>query len=63
MATPLGTAGFQTLPNEAAAIASINGAVQNSGMFIFPMPAADGTPGRQAHRRDCWSSIDRGWPN
>jgi hypothetical protein len=44
MATPLGTAGFQTLPNEAAAIASLNSAVQNSGMFIFPMPAADGTP-------------------
>ena len=44
MATPLGTAGFKTLPNEASAIAAVNAAVKDSGMFIFPMPAADGTP-------------------
>jgi len=38
MATPLGAAGFKTLPNEAVTLGLLNHAVQDTGLFFFPLP-------------------------
>jgi hypothetical protein len=48
MATPLGTAGFQSLPNEAATLTTLDKAVPGTGLFFYPTPKEMGgspTPG------------------
>jgi len=38
MATPLGQAGFKTLPNEAAMLTTLKANFQESGLFFYPTP-------------------------
>jgi hypothetical protein len=41
IATPLGLVGVSTLPNESATVATIAGAVDKGGLYLFPMNMAE----------------------
>jgi hypothetical protein len=56
---PLGEAGFQALPNEAATLALMKGAIPQAGLYLFPAPEV--TPGMTtAQKHDAMEkSIER----
>lgn len=43
LATPLGTAGFKTFPDEAGMMAVIKATSEDSGLYLYPAPKADGS--------------------